>query len=147
MYGHMDEQQKLERAFMNAAFHSKAVINRTVVSERKHRIGEFVTCLRRELRDMGKARSYDYLCDKDNWADILDFRGFNEPNEAVKSAIAAARREILNQDSPRYIENGLKSVDRQVDHAMSLLKDIHTINDEADEVLNGFKELAANMQG
>lgn len=145
MYGNKTNRENLKKALLDSAFHAKMIINRSIVSESNMRIGEFVTSLRRDIKDIGIKGSYSPLTDKDNWEGILIPRtkAFDEDTMRV---IAEVRREVNDTSSSVYIEQGLSAVNKQVSDAMRLLKEIEVINDEANVILDDFKVLAKNIQ-
>lgn len=153
MYGHWGKQKSLEEALLAAARHAKLVSSKThLIPDSKFRIGEFVTALRREIRETntyGGRHLIRDLSDKDMWNDILELRGKQSAGsysyEELSSAVMSVRLKLMNKSTAENIDDGLKAVNNDINDAINMLKDIESINDEAEVILNDFKELAKNM--
>lgn len=150
MYASLSDEEGLRRALIRAAAHTRIVCERDrVIASRSVALGEFVTSLRRELIDM-KYHKHSYyhkdLCDTSIWSDILQLKSSSNIEPIVLRALRDAKLEINNKSSDILIEEGLQEVNNSIDGALSLLQDIQKINEEAEEILTDFKQLATEMQ-
>lgn len=140
----------------------KAALDSIEISERDNqvptravRIGNFCTKLRTELgshfQRSNKRNHYYYsniLTKPSEWTDILVLRPGtlisvgNLTAEETRAAVEDARLQLKSDKS--NISLGLTRLDKSVEDLNKMLKSIDKINEEAYNILEGFKELAQN---
>ena len=148
MYGHYSKHDALVRCFIGAARHARIVSTRSVCSPKNIRVGDFVTSLRREIKDKNvhyNANMSSDLANKEKWDDILIPSSYASFSDDVLEAIQSARLLIDKREPAEVIDEELKRVNNDVNDLFKMLKDIENINNEADKILGGFKELAKDM--
>jgi hypothetical protein len=145
MYGHLSKEEALKDALMTAARHAAVVVAKSsLVQPHTIRVGEFVTSLRREIKETVVYGCRD-LTDKDLWEDILILKAGANVGKETKRIIKAARYAVENKGVVEDFEDRLKAVNNEVDHAITILKDLEDICVEEDEIMSDFRELAKNM--
>ena len=137
MYGHLNSEDQLVNALVRAAIHARTVAVRSkFITPANMRAGEFVTSLRREIKETVTYCHRD-MCSVEYWHDILEPRD-NRLSKEVRSAVAVAKARINNRSTAEVIDEELDRVNNEVSDAICTLREIDTLNLEADIILNDF---------
>lgn len=145
MYGHLSKEDALVNALVRAAIHARTcVVNSKLISPANVRAGQFVTSLRRELRDTVPYH-VKHITETSKWSDILELNPKCGHDDDITKAVNLARARINNRSHAEVINEGLTQINNDISAAFSTLSRIEEINVEANIILNDFKELAKNL--
>lgn len=146
---------KVVSILISAAIHANNVMTRKhVVPERRIRVGEFITCIRREIAGLfvgaeGK-NLLDKLTDKHTWSDILELKA--EKSRPWQSSCVSNLDHIvelakmqIDSNNPKVIELSLNQLDNTLDEAQTFIDRLQENNEETGEVLEEFYTLINNM--
>ncbi len=150
------EREYIISAFVVAAVKAAEVTLRgnSVVVERINRVGEFMTQLRRKLTEYGSSsarRFIEELTRKTLWYDILELR----PDAYVPSSLkdlpavveeAMEKLDLESGDGPDSVELGLVTLRDLCKDCNQLNKQMDSINEKAEKVMQSWDKLAQDME-
>ena len=155
------ELDRIADALVQAAISANNVMMRKhIVPSRNVRVGEFVTCIRRELaaipmpptgtrygRDTSR-RDYwmERLTNTDCWFDILELYGNGFKINAEAMHVVELAQSRMTETSPAIIEFNLRKLDETLDNTESFLTRIQENNEEAGRIMDEFELLINSMK-
>ncbi len=154
-YFHTEDTGTLERetiikCLVRAAVSAAKVSSRNhIVPERIQRVGEFVTALRRELGAIYGSRQTVYkMVEKNIWSDILVLQSgvFEFVDIPGLAGMVEAASLKLVQPTSEGIQLELNALNSTYDELEILLKEMDAVDVEAEQVLEKFETLAAEME-
>lgn len=142
----ISHKERLVKALISATKETKVINLRDHISPEKNiRIGNFVTCLRREIKHKDCAHDFTYLTNHKSWNDVLVLgdHSFNATEE-IKDVVRTAQTRLAN-DNEDIIINDLKEATSLINHAANIISQAREINKNSEPIIEGINRVAQSV--